>query len=432
LGETVYANIGNNTDGIQYLIWNNRERPELVSMQLINRQIIPFLDYTFDQTLSGYEMWVNPTTTSLIFKLSPTQTTVYTGTLQGLDFAIKVNVVNNHIAAIDTAICRGQSIDLKALERIENINGISSWNVTNTLVTPMVDTKYVVYGIAKDKCPEQGDYTITHEVTVYVDENIWSDGGALVATCAGDLIDLTDALNTNARKLYWYDANDNELPDGIVRVGIDDTFYRVEMRNGCGTKTDTVKVNVVDECLKYYFAQNDTLVQNHCFDSPIASIRMGAYVLPLDNDNYPCDNPVVTIITPPTNPDATVSYSVFNKQLSYRFTNTSGPIIDSVQYEVCCSFKCATAWAYFDIRDEKLELIDIEVTSTEIILSLTGGNSNAIVLFYAVNESATFMEQSYMTSFAFEDTTKYTFSNGSVLENGKYYIGVWDMSSARG
>jgi hypothetical protein len=159
LGSPAYLSIASNVLGKQEVLWRNSERPMLRTQY--NQA---FYDYSYNQSASGYELLID-SIPCLIFKVNPTKTTIYTGTLNGLEFAFKVNVVNNHIAAIDTAICRGQSIDLKTLERIDNINGTVAWNVTNTLVTPTVDTKYTVYGISRDICPNQADYTITDNVS---------------------------------------------------------------------------------------------------------------------------------------------------------------------------------------------------------------------------------------------------------------------------
>ena len=54
---------------------------------------------------------------------------------------------------------------------------------------------YTVYGIARDKCPSQTDYTITDNVTVHVDEQLWSTTGNEVSSCAGDWLDLKDFIN---------------------------------------------------------------------------------------------------------------------------------------------------------------------------------------------------------------------------------------------
>jgi len=422
LGSPAYFALASNVNGKEHVVWNDPERPVLVT-----KQNHSFYNYTYNQTSTGYEMLVD-SIPCLVFKLTPSKTTVYTGTLEGLAFVFKVNVVNNHISAVDTAICRGQSIDLKTLERVTNINGTVAWNVTNTLVTPTVDTKYTVYGIARDKCPDQTDYTITDNVTVHVDEILWSTGTGKMASCAGDWLDLTEAINSNARSYKWYDSTGKQLVDGIVKIA-GDTYYTVEMSNGCGTKTETIQVKETPGCYDYDFARNDTLSTTICASEALRQgqslIFADFFVTPLSNDGSPCDDPIVTIITKPTIPG---NSAVYGRGRLYYSTNYANIIKysgqkDSVQYEVRCQFKRDTAWAYFEIRNEqvlKLSGIEINADGSQITVKtdgITPSTGNPLFLgFYS--EDGT----SYSSSESMTDTTEHTFTQTPAFPDGKYYI----------
>jgi gliding motility-associated-like protein len=422
LGSPAYFALASNVGGKEHVVWNDPERPVLVT-----KQNHSFYNYTYNQTSNGYEMLVD-SIPCLVFKLTPSKTTVYTGTLEGLAFAFKVNVVNNHIAAVDTAICRGQSIDLKTLERVTNINGTVAWNVTNTLVTPTVDTKYTVYGIARDKCPDQTDYTITDNVTVHVDEKLWSTNRGGMASCAGDWLDLTEAINSNARQYKWYDSTGKQLIDGIVKIA-GDTYYTLEMSNGCGSKTETIQVKETPGCYDYEFARNDTFSTAICASEALRQgqsfIFADFFVTPLANDGSPCDDPIVTVLTKPTIPGASAGYG--NDKLYYG-TNYANVIKysgqkDSVQYEVRCQFKRDTAWAYFEIKNEqvlKLSGIEINADGSRITVKTAGitpSKANPLFLgFYS--EDGT----SYISSEDMIDTTEHTFTQTPAFPDGKYYI----------
>jgi gliding motility-associated-like protein len=428
LGSPAYLSIASNVKGTQNVIWRNSERPMLRTQY--NQA---FYDYSYNQSASGYELLID-SIPCLIFKVNPTKTTIYTGTLNGLEFAFKVNVVNNHIAAIDTAICRGQSIDLKTLERIDNINGTVAWNVTNTLVTPTVDTKYTVYGISRDICPNQADYTITDNVSIHVDEQLWSTAGE-VSSCAGDRLDLKEFLNTNARKFKWYNASGDVLPDGIIKIE-GDTYYTVEMSNGCGTKTDTIQVKETPACYDYEFAKSDSLSTAICATSGLNSgypiIFAKFTVSPLINDGSPCDNPIVTILTQSTIAGTEAVYSsgkIFYDTSYENIINYSGQK-DSVQYEVRCEFKRDTAWAYFEIRDEQvlsLSELKINTDGSEITLITSGispSKANPISIGLITADGTSFYESVNLI-----DTTAYTFKNLPSFPDGKYYYFAYNLSS---
>ncbi|MDR3706090.1 MAG: gliding motility-associated C-terminal domain-containing protein [Paludibacteraceae bacterium] len=429
LGSPAYFALASNVNGKQHVVWNDPERPVLVT-----KQNHSFYNYTYNQTSTGYEMLVD-SIPCLVFKLTPSKTTVYTGTLEGLAFVFKVNVVNNHIAAVDTAICRGQSIDLKTLERVNNINGTVAWNVNNTLVTPTVDTKYTVYGIARDKCPDQTDYTITDNVTVHVDEMLWSTNRGEIASCAGDWLDLTEAINSNARDYKWYDSTGKQLTDGTVKIA-GDTYYTLEMSNGCGTKTETIQVKETPGCYDYKFAQNDTLSTAICASEALRQgmplIFADFFVTPLVNDGSPCDNPVVTIITKPTIPGTSAVCGNDKLYYSTSYANVikySGQK-DSVQYEVRCQFKRDTAWAYFEIRNEqvlKLSGVEINADGSQITIKtegITPSKANPLFLGFYSEDG-----KSYSSSETMTGETEHTFTQTPAFADGKYYISTYNMST---
>lgn len=429
LGSPAYLSIASNVPGKQNVLWRNSERPVLRTQY--NES---FYGYDYDLTPEGYKMEID-SLPCYIFKVNPTKTTTYTGTLEGLEFAFKVNVVNNHIAAIDTAICRGQSIDLKTLERIDNISGTVAWNVSNTLVTPAVDTKYTVYGIARDKCANQADYTITDNVSIHVDEQLWNTTVSEVGSCAGDRVNLNEFLNTNARSFKWYNANGELLPDGIIKIA-GDTYYTVEMSNGCGTKTQNIQVKETPACYDYEFAKRDTLSTAICATDglnggyPIGFSRFT--VSPLSNDGSLCETPMVNILTQTTMAGTKAVYSSgkIYYDTSYKNIIDYSGQRDSVQYEVCCEFKKDTAWAYFEIRDEQvlsLSELKINAQGSEITLTTNGmspSKRDAISIGLISADGTTFYETLNLT-----DTAVYTFKYSPSFPDGKYYYFAYNRAS---
>ncbi len=377
-------------------------------------------------TISPITVNGNPPAYAGIFEFSPEETTVYTGTLFGLAFEYKVTVVDNRLAVQDTAICRGNSIDLKTLEIEENISGGVTWNVSNTVVSPLVDTEYLVYGIANNRCPQDTDYTLTQKIRVYVDSPLWSTSAGQMASCENDLIDLADAIHSNARDMKWSDGNAQSLPDGIVTVNGDAT-YTVEISNACGTTTETVNVKVTDECLTYDFAKSDTLVYKGCFGTWPGQQFL---YMALDDSEFPCEDPVVTILTQPENQNTTAIYDILNRQFSYQFSSDSKAMLDSIQYEVSCGFKKSTAWAYFELKEAtQVEISNIEVTPTEIKVEITGGNYDEMFYLVAIGGENATLQEIYLNDplnplplNIVGNTLYYTFSNGSALEDGDYQI----------
>ncbi|MDR0874252.1 MAG: hypothetical protein LBN27_12435, partial [Prevotellaceae bacterium] len=143
-------------------------------------------------------------TDKITFSVSPDKTTVYTGTLDGVAFAFTLNLVNySLVSAEDTIICSGQSIDLKGLENSENIAGAVTWNITNTVVTPLVDTEYLIFGLSKNACPGTYNLQRTDRVRVMVDKPLWATQKNLLVACVNDTISLNKGINTNVRQYEW-------------------------------------------------------------------------------------------------------------------------------------------------------------------------------------------------------------------------------------
>jgi gliding motility-associated-like protein len=184
-----------------------------------------------------YDSYVDP---YMQFEVDGVQKT-YTGKINGVAFSFTVNVVDYRLAAQDTTICQGSSIDLKGLEIENNINGSVSWNTgSNTIVAPLVDTEYSVYGVGKYKCASQADYIRTDKVLVKVEPPLWAST-IDIADQVGTEISLSNALNTNAQKIEWFDENDNPINENIT-IEAGSKTYTCKLTNGCGTELRQITV----------------------------------------------------------------------------------------------------------------------------------------------------------------------------------------------
>lgn len=350
-GEPAYLNLLSAIGSPFEVVWDGPEKPEPWNPEPSYSGGKPYDNYTYSFQNGKHTFSIMPVSSSgsiqCLFKVMPQDTTVYSGTLFGVPFRFKVNVVNNHIVVTDTAICNGKSIDLKTLERSEMVNSPVSWSVTNTIVAPVVDTKYLAYGITKYKCVSQADYTLTEVVNVHVDNNVWVTTGDLLTVCKGDTVSLKGGVNTNARNFEWFDDN-NQLVPNTVKVDRPAT-YTANVGNACTSTTASVFVDMDTNCSPNLKAVDDTVYYATC-DSVWYEFKIPI----LDNDLLNTVNPSVKIISPvgyKQTPETRYTYiSLVNDSVRLRVDKIRASFLDSVQYEVTSQGKKDTAWVFFEIK----------------------------------------------------------------------------------
>lgn len=179
--------------------------------------------------------------------ISPTQTTTYTVTASnncGSDVAtITVPVIEvQATASPDDTICLGSSIQLwasgGATYQWNNIQTLSSSNVSNPTATPTSSTTYIVTVTDTNNC------SITDTVHIQVDIFPQADAGPDQTICFGD----ATTLNATGGTFYQWSP-----PQGLNNAFIANpqaspaqtTQYVVQASNTCGTDEDTVVVNVI-------------------------------------------------------------------------------------------------------------------------------------------------------------------------------------------
>gem|GEM_PF-1937856 len=310
------------------------------------------------------------------FMLCPKETTTYSGTVYGVPFSLRVEVEGADLAVMDTAICQGESIDLKTLELANNVDGLVEWAVGNeTVVSPQATTSYLLYGIPKFPCPaSNAGQVIEANVTLSVDSRIWATKKDF-SVCAGDQIRLGDWLNTNGRKITWYDEQDKELPMGIAEINAKATF-RVEISNACETIIETLTVDVDPYCppASALSANDDRVKTTSCANRVVDRIEIPV----LDNDVVPSIYSFITIITPPSiqgNTAAVVNDIIVYTANSNMAENNVTPIrIDSIQYELDVNGQKDSAWVYVEIEKHPMPVIEnLFFDETELFFQVSGG-----------------------------------------------------------
>lgn len=358
-------------------VWDNEEQPIPVSSYntpytkdeykyaYVNGKHIYVVD-----TVTGYE--------SVFLMVKPDTTTLYTGTLFGVPFSCEVTVNDNRLSAADTIICSGQSVDLKSLENRNNIDGTVAWSVgANTVVTPLVDTKYLVYGVLKQKCSAwEESNTVTETVTVKVDKPLWVTKKD-ITVCPGDVVTLKDGLNTNARSINWYDESNNLIPSGRI-VATQKATYRAEVSNTCGSATATITVDVNAGCSSILKANADTIRTGSCDSLLTLSVPV------LKNDKLPSALPSVWILTPPKLTGSKAE--IRNDTLIYTSPKLTASVIDSVQYKVFAQDQIDTAWVYFFIEKYTIpKITNIIIDKKEISVLATNGTPP---YYYSLDKTA--------------------------------------------
>ncbi|MCL2414663.1 MAG: hypothetical protein FWC94_05350 [Bacteroidales bacterium] len=241
-GENAYLGLWTNMGQPLEVVWDNPELP-VVWNPAVNAPLASS-NFQYDPSTRTYTISHPERENNAYFRVSPQETTIYTGTLFGVEFAFKVNVIDNRLA-VDTVICFGESIDLRTLERVENIAGTAQWQVSNAIVSPLVDTEYLIFGRRQYMCPGQTEIFATEIVHVRVEMPAWmTTPTEPVDATLNCRLSLTDFLNTNVsrdRITWWYDLNLNPISDSItITPGI--TNYYAEIRSACGI--DTVEIEI--------------------------------------------------------------------------------------------------------------------------------------------------------------------------------------------
>jgi len=353
-GEPAYLTLVTAIGNPLEVVWDNEEMPVPWNPQPSYAGGQPYNNYQYLLQDGKHTVSIVPVVSNeALFKVTPQHTTIYSGTLFGVPFMYKVNVVNHHIVVTDTAMCQGGSIDLTTLERSEMSDGEILWSVSNTVVSPLIDTKYLAYGITKHKCKSQTDYTLTDEVLVRVDAPVWATSPLVIGRTIGNTVSLADNLNTNARKITWYDENYNPVNETFTVTTLGLKIYYAVVENACGA--DTVPMRVLGTPPQV-IPLNDIVTYNHCMDSIIIDI--------LANDYYTCSDPVVTI--------SQESAGRLPYGASFELTDDNKIIhkpnfdrmylgrTDSIQYTLTCGTISETAWVY--VKYPTTNWLDVEAT----------------------------------------------------------------------
>lgn len=398
-GEAVPLLLRVNT-GAPYIVeWDNKEKlPEPTGA-----------NYSFTNGKHTYQVQDS----TVIFYVKPQKSTVYTGKFNGVAFAFTINLLDySLVVATDTLICKGQTIDLKSLERTANIYGTATWNVANTQVTPLVDTKYLIYGLSKNKCPSAYSYSRTDTVLVRVDSPLWSTVSDLTVA-VGDSVDLNTALNTNAREIIWYDKDNKLVPDGKVKV-TEVSAYTVKLKNACGTKVETLSIYLKNATVVLK-ANNDTIYRKTC-----GTIAGGMSFNVLANDHIACNSDSLSLRILSSTYPPTTSFVSNNRNINitYTYSGAAGPRKDSIQYEISCGVEKDTAFLYFIVQNPypKITAVTASADSVHIETDMPNTVSSNIEFIYYSADFTIVASQTAMYS-------SYTFKNLN-LPNGKYYVSV--------
>jgi PKD repeat protein len=158
------------------------------------------------------------------------------------------------------------------------------------------------------------------------------------STISGLSVSFTDAsLYATSWSWTFGDGNTSTLQNPAHTYGAGGTYTVCQIAtNSCGSDTACTTLTVVDPCVDPIAVEDHVYLS--CFDT-IGNFNV------LTNDSY-TGTPTVTILSAPLNGSATIVSSTGQGT----YTPASGFTgLDSLQYELCDSCGCDTAWVYFHV-----------------------------------------------------------------------------------
>lgn len=162
----------------------------------------------------------------------PTEDCVIEGDMEGVRFLFSIEIAQQ-VVQTEYTICQGDTLDLQTL--VKDAGSTLRWNVSNTMVSPMKDTEYYLYGFTETGC------LVDEKVRIHIDYPIWlhTDDKTL---CDSSYVECSSILHTNAQKMVWYE-NDEEVGEErlFIKKGNE---YRVDLFSVCDTQSYRLNLEI--------------------------------------------------------------------------------------------------------------------------------------------------------------------------------------------
>lgn len=159
------------------------------------------------------------------------------GDLEGIDFLFSIEIATQVIQN-EYYICQGDTLDLQALVATEGAP--LKWNVSNTMVSPLKDTEYYLYGFTETGClvDEKVMIRMSYPIWFHTDEKTF---------CDHSYVERSELLHTNAQKIIWYE--NEEMLESVDYIYLQKgNQYKVDLFSACDTQSYLLNLRI-DSCL---------------------------------------------------------------------------------------------------------------------------------------------------------------------------------------